>query len=163
MICIVMINVETPILSLHLDYVVEVIATNKKIEYRSWKTSYRGLLLLHSTRIPYQGTLELEEKILKIEKEKPKDPYKILTSEEGRTLDALNIMYDMVDDEEDKMVSTIWCVVDLQDITKGENIYEWHINYLGILKNPIHQVKGKLGLWRAPSLLEPLLPLNYQF
>lgn len=44
-------------LSIRPDYAIDILAGNKKIEYRSWNTDYRGDLLICSTAKKIKGTI----------------------------------------------------------------------------------------------------------
>ncbi|KRL51984.1 hypothetical protein FD08_GL000533 [Lentilactobacillus parakefiri DSM 10551] len=44
-------------LSLHGDYAMMILAGEKTVEYRSWKTDYRGKLLICSSAMKIRGTM----------------------------------------------------------------------------------------------------------
>lgn len=105
----------------------------KRFEFRSWRTNYRGGLLIHA------GKGIDKEAAKRLEKHLPKDlPF-------GKILGSVEIV-DCIkcDDKFGKM-----CQKEQKDIyvkTTFEEMYAWELANIQMLDNPI-EVKGKLGLW----------------
>ena len=105
----------------------------KKYEFRSWKTDYRGELLIHAGKgIDKDGMERLKKYI-------PEDiPYEGIIGK-VRLIDCIKTsseFYDKVQKENK----------DIYKKTVFKQDYAWVVELLEVFDNPI-DAKGKLGLW----------------
>ncbi len=105
----------------------------KRFEFRSWKTNYRGSLLIHA------GKGVDKEAIIRLKKYLPdKLP-------QGKILGKVNIVDCIKCDEEFKNM----CLEENKDVyakSVFNEEYAWQIEGVEVFENPI-EINGKLGLW----------------
>ena len=103
----------------------------KKFEFRSWKTNYRGKILIHAG-------LSIEKDMLERFKEYNLEYSKGLIIGEAELVDC--ILVDEKFDEELRKTN--------QNVYGNNhiNMYAWKLENIKKYKKPI-KVKGKLGLW----------------
>ena len=103
----------------------------KKYEFRSWKTNYRGKILIHAGLSMENNMLnKLEDFNLKY--------YKGAIIGEAELVDCI-----LVDEKFDKKLRKI------NPIVYGNNhvgVYAWKLENIKKYNEPIY-IKGKLGLW----------------
>ena len=105
----------------------------KKYEFRSWKTKYRGELLIHAGK--------------GIDKEAMNRLSKYLPDELplGKILGKVTLCDCIKCDDEFKEA----CIKENKDVyakSSFEENYAWQVDNVEVFDNPI-EVKGKLGLW----------------
>ena len=103
----------------------------KTFEFRSWKTNYRGKILIHAG-------LSFDKEYLKI-----LDVYKISYVKGAIIGEAEIIDCIFVDDEFNRKLKKINSRVYNHDYV---GLYAWKLNNIIIYDSPIY-IKGKLGLW----------------
>lgn len=121
---------KTKILSVRQPYAGLLCLGLKPEEYRSWKTDFRGKLLIHSTA---KADEELRFKDLDLDEQK----------------DILQVVKDpAVFDQAMQLHSAIIGSVDIVDCEMlGEGDYAWVVENPVLFDHPIEGIKGKLGLW----------------
>ena len=126
------------VLSLTEPYATLIKEGNKKIETRSWKTSYRGEVYIHAskTKIP-KVTLENKE-LMALCANHPLNFGKIICKAE--LVDCIWMSKEYVLDMKQNYPQEYLC----GDYQEGR--YAFVLENIVPLKNPI-EVKGKLGLW----------------
>lgn len=104
----------------------------KEYEFRSWKTNYRGKILIHSSA-------NLEKNMLSRFQDYNLDCTNGAIIGEAEIVDCI-----LVDEEFNKELTSINPVV----YGKSNHIekYAWKLENIKKYDNPIH-IKGKLGLW----------------
>lgn len=104
----------------------------KKYEFRSWKTNYRGKILIHAG-------MSLEQDML----ERFKD-YNLKCSKGAIIGEAFLVDCILVDDKLNEKLRNI----DKTVYGKSNHVetYAWKLENVKKYKNPIY-IKGKLGLW----------------
>lgn len=104
----------------------------KKYEFRSWKTNYRGKILIHAG-------LSLEKDMMEGLKDYNLEYIKGAIIGEAEIVDCI-----LVDEKLNKEIININKVV----YSKGNYIgkYAWKLENIIKYDNPIY-IKGKLGLW----------------
>ena len=105
----------------------------KRFEFRSWRTNYRGELLIHA------GKSLNKEEALRLKKYLPEElPM-------GKILGKVNIIDCIKCDENFKNM----CLAENKDVyakSTFEETYAWQIDDVESFENPI-EINGKLGLW----------------
>ena len=105
----------------------------KRFEFRSWRTNYRGELLIHA------GKSLNKEEALKLKKYLPEEiPM-------GKILGKVNIVDCVKCDENFKNM----CLEENKDVyakSTFEETYAWQIDDVESFEKPI-EINGKLGLW----------------
>lgn len=104
----------------------------KQYEFRSWKTSYRGKILIHAG-------LNVEQDMVKVFKDYDLDYMKGAIIGEAALVD-----YILVDDKFDKFLSSTNSLV--YGHTNHVQEYAWKLENIKKYEKPIF-VKGQLGLW----------------
>lgn len=109
----------------------------KNVENRTWKTSYRGPILLHSSQRPLSF----------------RNPNDIFTYEQWEGLD-LQTRMDVIRGDENGAILGVAMLTDIRDDLFGKNPWALENNYHWVLENaeplitPI-PIKGKLNLWNV--------------
>lgn len=120
-------------ISIKQPYASLIVSGIKDIENRSWKTSYRGRVLIHASAVPaLSGIEELTPEQMQFayyEIEDGKEIEPILTS-------AIIGSVEIVD-----------CVQNHNSIWAEKGVWNWVLANPVKFKNPILGVKGKLSLW----------------
>lgn len=112
-------------LSIHPYYAMAIVAGQKSIEMRTWKTDYRGDILICSTAKKLHGTIASHALgIVTLED---------ITTFKKKDCDAALLL----PSEFEKM---------------GGQAFAWHLTYNRLIK-PV-PVKGKLGLWEYDGEIE---------
>ncbi len=104
----------------------------KKYEFRSWKTSYRGKILIHAA-------MSLEKDVMERFKDYSLNCQKGAIIGEAELQDCI-----LVDKEFNERLRTIDPVV--YGKSNHTETYAWKLEHVKKYKNPI-PIKGKLGLW----------------
>lgn len=104
----------------------------KKYEFRSWKTNYRGKILIHAG-------LNIEKEILKRFENYQCNYPKGAIIGEAELVDCV-----LVDEKLNKKLSNIDPIV--YGKTNHVQNYAWKLENIKKYDNPI-EIKGKLGLW----------------
>ena len=154
---------QVKVLSVKNPYAYLIIQGGKDVENRTWTTDYRGRLYIHSSGDAMPFTLEEDYPDLKSDKK-----YDSYVSKIRNFHKSISEYYEKFGITEDTDISSwikktdIWFLksqsiigyVDLVDIIKDSSSpwsidgqYHWILKNPTLLKNPIRQVKGKLGLW----------------
>jgi len=110
-----------------------IMSGDKRFEFRSWRTSYRGPLLIHAGKTIDKKFASRLKKYL---------PEELPT---GKILGKVNIVDCIKCDEKFKNM----CHAENKDIygkSPFEETYAWQIEDIEVFNNPI-EIKGKLGLW----------------
>lgn len=108
-----------------------IIEKYKRYEFRSWKTNYRGKILIHAG-------MSLEKDIANKVENYNLEYYRGAIIGEAEIVDCI-----LVDQEFDKKLKSI------DSIVYGNNhvgLYAWKLENIIKYNNPI-PVKGRLGLW----------------
>ena len=108
-----------------------IVNNHKKYEFRSWKTNYRGKILIHAG-------LSIETKQLNKIKDYNLEYIKGAIIGEAQIVDCI-----LVDDQFDKELRKINPIVYGNDHIGN---YAWKLENIKKYDEPIY-VKGKLGLW----------------
>ena len=136
---------QVKVLSVKNPYAYLIIQGGKDVENRTWTTDYRGRLYIHVSgdNLPF---LTEEPNLMEY--------YSKCDIDKGDTVESfMNAVIDKPDKWLLKSQSIIG-YVDLVDIIQNssspwsiEGQYHWILKNPTLLKNPIRQVKGRLGLW----------------
>lgn len=107
----------------------------KDIENRTWKTNFRGRILIHASAT-YAGL---------------RNPNSIFTMEQWYSLTA-NQQTDLITRKMNKSaiigsIEIVDCVKNHTSIWAEKDVYNWVLSNPILFKEPILNVKGKLGLW----------------
>lgn len=100
----------------------------KDIENRSWKTNYRGKVLIHTSALRAHWQLTAEQFF-----NTPNNLYKEL---KNTCTSAIIGSVDIID-----------CIQDHQSVWAEKGQYHWVLKNPILFKEPILDIKGKLGLW----------------
>ena len=131
------------VLSIQEPYATLIALGHKKIETRSWKTTYRGELLIHAS---------ISKKFLKsIKDQETLDLIKDLNLNYGKILCKANLKdcIEMTSDYINEIKKN------RKEYTLGiysEGRYAWVLDNIELL-NEQEEVKGKLGLWEYKNKL----------
>ena len=109
-----------------------VIEGYKEYEFRSWKTSYRGKILIHAG-------LNVEKDVLDRFKDYPLDIKKGMIIGEAILTDCIKVT-PIFQEKLEKKDKTVY------GRSKHKNTYGWKLENVVKYKKPI-EAKGKLGLW----------------
>lgn len=104
----------------------------KDIENRTWKTSYRGRILIHASKVPCSRE-ELEAYTLPV----LKGNVDIKNYKPGQLACGTII----------GSVELVDCVINHPSQWAEDGVYNWVLANPVLFKEPIHNVKGMLGLW----------------
>ena len=121
------------VLTIKQPWATLIMQKNKRFEFRSWKTNYRGKLLIHA------GKGVDKQAVKRLKKYLPDD----LPS--GKILGKVEIIDCIKCDENFKKM----CQKENADIyapTMFEENFAWQIDNVEVFDNQI-ETKGKLGLW----------------
>lgn len=125
-------------ISIKQPYASLIVSGIKDIENRTWKTNYRGRVLIHASAVPalsdinYLPSEQLEYAYSEIEKGKEIEP--IVTS-------AIIGSVEIVD-----------CVQNHNSVWAEEGVWNWVLTNPVKFKEPILGVKGKLSIWDATNI-----------
>lgn len=143
----------------------------KKTEYRSWKTDFRGRFLIHSTGEPMTFPADTKETTpllyelcnnVKVENDKPvlKKESEIIYITNGGLIEVKDLSKYQKEDKiatycakkaiEQKTpcyAQAIIGSVELVNIIKNGDSYEWKLENPLIIKQPITEIKGRLKIW----------------
>lgn len=122
------------VLSIREPYATLIKDEIKYIETRSWKTNYRGKILIHSCK----GKYPIKNKVKHlVDSEKLKYGYILC---EAELVDCIYIDKKYADVIKNEDLNNFLC----GDYTEGR--YAWILKNIKLLKNPI-EIGGQLGLW----------------
>ena len=113
----------------------------KKIETRSWKTNYRGDILIHASLSKNFIKTITDKEVLNLIKDMPLNYGKIICK--AKLVDCI----EMTDDYIEKIK------LNKQEYSLGiykTKRYAWVLDNVKPIKDPI-EIKGKLGLWDYKS------------
>jgi hypothetical protein len=121
------------VLTVKQPYTYLICAGIKPVENRTWKTNYRGTVLIHAgaTIVQPKFTIEGQADIQEIEFANA-----VNFVEENELVSAIIGMVDIVD-----------CVRNYQSIWAEKDYYHWILKNPVLFKEPIRNVKGKLSFW----------------
>ena len=118
----------------------------KPIENRTWKTNFRGRVLIHASAKPERVTLEMEGQA---------------TVKEIEMLSALNFA------EENNLfgciigsVEIVDCVQNHPSMWADKGIWNWVLAKPVLFAKPIENVKGKLSFWDYEIDFDQILEEN---
>lgn len=129
-----------------------VIDGHKRIETRSWKTNFRGSLLIHAGKSFSFLDLELCHQDKYFQRCIP-DPTKLIT---GALLGVVEVL-DM------KPVEEVRSLLTKRELTFGDyrdGRYAWILGHVHKFNKPIYGVSGAQGLWDYNKLLDQWLVKN---
>ena len=112
----------------------------KDVENRTWKTSVRGRVLIHASKKPERIKLEIEGQV---------------TVKEIEMLSTLGFV-----EENDLFgciigsVEIVDCVRNHPSIWAERDCYNWVLDNPILFSKPIRDIKGKLGFWSYPDIIE---------
>lgn len=121
------------VLTIKQPWATLIMQRDKRFEFRSWNTNYRGELLIHA------GKGIDKEAVIKLKKYLPEDLPK------GKILGKVKIVDCIKCDERFKKM----CQLENKDIyakSTFDESFAWQIDNVKILKEPI-EINGQLGLW----------------
>jgi len=107
----------------------------KDIENRTWKTNFRGRVLIHASAKPDYDVINTDSEQI----------YEILSAEDLRfkdDIDAFCAVSSIVGS-----VEIVDCVRDHPSIWAEKGIWNWVLKNPILFEKPIENVKGKLGFW----------------
>ena len=151
---------QVKVLSVKNPYAYLIIQGGKDVENRTWTTDYRGRLYIHVSgdNLPFlteePNLMDDYAQKLEIFLDTLAEYYSKCDIDKGDTVESfMNAVIDKPDIWFLKSQSIIG-YVDLVDIVKDSSSpwsidgqYHWILKNPTLLKNPIRQVKGRLGLW----------------
>jgi hypothetical protein len=121
----------------------------KDIENRTWPTSFRGRVLIHTTSTFDLNAMDNHDEIIKL-------PISIRQDARYAPLSAIIGSVEIVDCVFDH--PSIWAecgMVTRMDRHKNvstKSIYNWILRDPELFKEPIINIKGQLGIWKYPQL-----------
>ena len=114
----------------------------KDVENRTWRTNYRGKLLIHVSKKWDSGFRDMSNMF-------SFEQWNTLSEDHQRQLiTQLNMPTGCIIGE----VEVIDCVKDYDSIWSVEGQYQWILNNPILYKKPIPNVKGKLSIWNYTPL-----------
>ena len=129
------------VLSIREPYATLIKNKTKYIETRSWKTKYRGDVIIHSCK----GTYPIKEKILHlVNKNELKYGYMLCIAS---LVDCIYIDSTFAEKMKKENINNYLC----GDYTIGR--YAWVLDNIRIIKEPI-EISGKLGLWNYEKKID---------
>lgn len=140
------------VLSIQQPWASVIVLGEKRIETRSWKTKYRGKLLIHSSKgFPKKHSkLLLEKPFCEVVPKDYKFPLGMIIAE-CKLVDCVK----MIDWKLDKSHRAVSATLENGEIIKGKELefgeydperYSWILENIKMLDKPI-PAKGQLGLW----------------
>lgn len=129
------------VLSIKEPYATLIKNKTKYIETRSWKTKYRGDIIIHSCKC--KSPIKEKIKTL-VNKEELQYEYMICIAE---LIDCIYIDEEYANKIEKENYNNFLC----GDYTIGR--YAWVLKNIRIIKNPI-EISGQLGLWNYNGSFE---------
>lgn len=107
----------------------------KDIENRTWKTNYRGRILIHSSlhTIPHEWEMLNEEQIQTV-------PFML-----KHTILPYGAIIGSVE--------LIDCTKNYSSIWAEKGVWNWVLKNPILFEHPIMNIKGKLGLWEYPLMI----------
>jgi hypothetical protein len=104
----------------------------KDVENRSWKTNYRGKLLIHTSQIPIKF-----------------NSFEIFTPEQIEIIQIKNINFNnLINSAIIGEVELIDCIQNSNSIWAESGQWHWILTNQEIYKEPILNVKGSLSIWK---------------
>lgn len=115
----------------------------KNIENRTWKTNYRGRVLIHASSIPVKMI----------------NPNNVFTKEQWNSLSdgiqkEIICGKDYVNSAIIGSVEIVDCVVNHSSIWAEKGVYNWVLANPILYSKPIENVKGKLSFWDYSGIKE---------
>ena len=126
------------VLSLQEPYATFVAKGYKKIETRSWKTNYRGDILIHASRGDAFCNAIKDEKILDLMKETELQFGKIICK--ARIVDCVKMDEDLIKRVREN--DEIEYLLGIYEVGR----YAWFLEDVEVLESPI-EARGRLNLW----------------
>lgn len=129
------------VLSIREPYATLIANKTKYIETRSWKTKYRGDIIIHSCK----GVYPIKEKIQHlVDKKNLKYGYMLCIA---TIVDCVYIDEKYAKKIKSENIDNYLC----GDYTPGR--YAWILDNIRIIKEPI-EISGKLGLWNYETKID---------
>ena len=129
------------VLSLQEPYATFIKEGIKKVETRSWKTNYRGKILIHASKSNEFFKNIVDKKVLDLAEKFEMNYGKIIC--EVNLVDCIYMSEDYV--EKMKKEDSLQYSLGLYKVGR----YAWVLEDVKVLDNPI-DAKGKLNLWEYP-------------
>jgi hypothetical protein len=124
---------EKRVLSIKNPWAYLIVSGIKDVENRSWKTNYRGKLLIHSTQTPIKFNTYDE----------------LFTTDQIKSIKEYNINFNKLFNSaiigESELVD---CIQNSNSIWAESGQWHWVLSNQKIYENPILNIKGSLSIWK---------------
>lgn len=125
-------------ISIKQPYASLIVSGIKNIENRTWKTNYRGRVLIHASAVPALSDIG----------DLPTEQLKYAYSEMGKGKEIEPIVTSAIIGS----VEIVDCVQNHNSVWAEKGVWNWVLANPVKFKEPILGVKGKLSIWDATNI-----------